>query len=124
MEEYTETQLTETAVKMLTQGSGYRSIRAFLKKNCDEATEDSIVNTLIQYERENKAEIEKAKEMLRRDLEGGRDFSTIFYKVFSGVMFGLGAILSVVLWDAGWVSTIPFGMMGYGGYGLSQSRRR
>lgn len=120
MSEFSETELTDTAVKMLTQGSGYRSIRAFLKKHCDEETEDSIVRTLIQYEKENKEIIEAGKKMLHKDLTGEGGFSDVFYKVIGGMV----CVFGVFLFLAFGFMWIPLGMIGIGGYTLARPRHR
>lgn len=118
MNELTEDELTTKAVHLLTRGSSYRAIRVFLKRNCDEAMEERIVQTLIQFENDHKEEVQAGREKLKRDLAGENEFSAYFYRGFSAVMICLGAVLSVVFWNSGWLMAFPVSMIGVGGYGL------
>mgnify|MGYP000459948934 CR=1 FL=1 len=109
----TKEELYAYAIKMFERGDTYRSIFNYLHNNCeDEKTIEEIVAEIRGLEKEQK--ISKEKES-----KGWFDINVIG----SVLVICFGAILIHFLWGKGYVSTLPFFVIGLGAYQLSRSLR-
>lgn len=97
--------LLKRSIELLESGMGYRGIRNYLKDKTDEDTQEQIVKAVIEHENTNG--IQERKDPHNPD-------SNLFYQIFGFAMIFFGAGMVLVFWGTGWVSIIPFAMVGLG----------
>lgn len=110
----TKEELLAYAIKMFERGDTYRTIFNYLHNNCeDEKTIEEIVAEIQKLEKEQKIVQEK-------ESKGWIDVNVIG----SVLVIFFGAILIHFLWGKGYVSTLPFAVIGLGSFMLLRSVSR
>lgn len=110
----TKEELLEYAIKMRSRDDSYRSMINYLNNNCDdEEVVREIVRTVDQMEKEKKIKTEaiKLKEPLNLNL------------IMGGLLIVIGIGLIRILWDKGYISTLPFILIGIGLVSIAKARR-
>ena len=108
--EKTKEELLDYAIKMRVRGDTYRSLLNYLQTNY---SDKSIVSEIIAHV----DQLEKAKSILP-DSQNKTNISGM--NIFLGCLcLFSGIVLIFFLWEKGWISTIPFFLMGIGVYALS-----
>ncbi len=102
----TKEELLQYALKMRERGDTYRSVINYLNRNTDdEGLKKEIIQEVDRLEKENPG---------KNQLKPGSDSPSKF-SIIMGVLFlGFGAILIPFLWNKGFISTIPFILIGIG----------
>lgn len=107
--------MLEYAVKMRKRGDTYYAIRSFLDHNSDEeAFKNAVINAVNKLEKEQKIQVEQPIKRKKFPLN----------LIFGTVFLAGGAVLAVFLWNKGFISTIPFIVMGFGAYGIFADQRK
>ena len=107
-------ELLKYALQMRIQGDRYRSILDFLNRNCeDEETVKEVIRTIDKLEKEKKITIQPPQKEKTR-------ISPINL-LFGGLFLTFGLILTISLWNQGFISNVPFILIAIGIMALTGS---
>ncbi len=111
--EKSKEELLAYALKMRERGDRYRSILAYLERECnDQQTIDHVISIVDNMESKKTLKVDKSMGVKP-------DYTSL---IFGSLFIGSGLFLVVFLWEKGWISIIPFILISMGIYGLGKSR--
>jgi len=106
----TKEELLKCGIKMINRGDSFYAVQDYLKRNCgDEEMVKEVFTILNAMKMEGK--IGAVKTEKRNALTFG--------KILGIICLVSGLVLMTVLWNKGFVSTIPFFLIGVGILGIS-----
>lgn len=104
--------LIRYAIKMRERGDRYRSILTYLENNC---SDKEMIHEIIGIV----DELETKKSITVDHSQGVKDN---WYFLLGYVFIAAGVILFILLWNTGWLSTLPIIMVAMGFYGIKESK--
>jgi hypothetical protein len=107
--EKTNQELVDYVIKMRMRGDNYRSIMAYLQRHCEN---EETVNDIIQLV----DQLEKTKKIKPGRADGSKPS---FYNMIFGILFIVsGVLLTLFLWQIGFIWGISLLMIGIGIWAL------
>jgi hypothetical protein len=101
----TKEELLAYAIKMKKRGDTFVDIRNYLNRNCDkEDLINGIIKTVDKLENENQIKI----------ADDRKSDKSVLNLIIGGILILGGIVMVFFLWGQGFVSTIPFILIGIG----------
>lgn len=91
--------LLKYTIQMRQRGDSYRAILSYLNRHCDDKEiREKVLEGLDKLEDQGHIKPEDPKPKS----------SKLFYTILGYVLIAAGGAFAVLLWNQGWVSTLPF----------------